>query len=73
MFQLGENDTRAEFAVFAEDSKGPLWRMFAHDLDTARRKAQQFATDEGVEFFVYSFRDYSVVARFFPKQHKPTA
>ena len=51
----------------ADEKQGPLWKMFVVDLDTAKLKAQQFAIDERVEFFVYSFRDCSEVARFFPE------
>ena len=61
------------FAVFAEGEEGPQWRLFACDLETAKRKAQQLATEEGMEFFVFSIGDASEVARLFPKREVPCA
>lgn len=56
-----------EFAIFAQDEKGPMWRDAFPDLETARVKAQRFANEEGVEFFVFSFKDAREIVRFFPK------
>ena len=56
-----------EFAVFAEDQKGPMWRQDLPDLESAKAKAQELAIQEGLEFFVFSFKDGSQVARFFPR------
>jgi len=55
-----------EFAVFAQDDKGPMWRAAAPGLEEAKRLAQQLADEEGIEFFVFSFRRASEVARFLP-------
>jgi hypothetical protein len=56
------------FAVFAQDERGPLWREGFHDAETAKTKAKQLAFNEGLEFFVFSFINYSEVARFFPQR-----
>jgi hypothetical protein len=61
-----------EFAIFAQDEKGPMWREALPDLDTAKVKAKRLAMDEGVEFFVFSFKDAREVARFFPKPTQGT-
>jgi hypothetical protein len=55
-----------DFAVFVQDERGPLWREDFLDAETAVTKAKQLALDEELEFFVFSFKDYSVVARFLP-------
>ena len=55
-----------EFAVFAEEEGGPIWRADAPGLEEAKRLAQQRADQEGIEFFVFSFRTASEVARFRP-------
>ena len=47
-----------------------MWRESAADLNEARRNAQRLADDEGVEFFVYSFRSFTEVARLFPSRSK---
>ena len=60
-----------EFGLFQSDVDGPLWRGCFGDLDEANRQAQKFADNEGLEFFVYSFRDLIEVARFFPSAHTP--
>ncbi len=62
-----------EFGLFQDDDGGPLWRACFAELDEAKLHAQKFADDEGREFFVYSFKSYSEVARLFPSQRKPTA
>jgi hypothetical protein len=56
-----------EFGVFSRGDRGLTWRESAHDLDAARSRAQQLATEEEKEFFVFSFRDATEVARFCPK------
>jgi hypothetical protein len=61
-----------EFAVFAQGDKGPEWRAFFGDLESAKKKAQELASTEGLELFVFSLKDASEVARFFPKP-KPGA
>jgi hypothetical protein len=53
------------FGIFAEH--GPLWRAFVADLEEAKMKAQQIAIDDGEEVFIFSFKDASEVAHFFPK------
>ena len=60
-----------QFGVFKDDGQGPMWRKSFATLDEARFHAQRFADDEGHEFFVYSFKDYSEIARSFPSGHKP--
>ena len=56
-----------EFAVFAQDERGPVWKEFCLDLEAAKAMAQKLAIEEGLEFFVFSLKDSSEVARFFPK------
>lgn len=67
----GDDVEFAEFAVFADTDKGPMWRQFFPDLKCAKTKAQELAIEEGVEFFVFSFMDNSEVARFFPRPKTP--
>ena len=59
-----------EFAILAQEEKGPMWREDLTDLGKAKVKAQRLALDEGIEFFVFSFKDAKEVARFFPKLEK---
>lgn len=59
-----------EFAVFAQDEKGPMWRAAAARLEEAKRLAQQLADREGIEFFVFSFRTAREVARFLPHSRR---
>lgn len=61
------------FGVFVEDEKGHLWRGFFDDLEAAKSSAQELANQEGLEFFVFDFRDFSEVARFFPARPRRTA
>jgi len=61
-----------EFAVFSQDDKGPMWRGFFHDLGSAKARAQQLAIEEGLEFFVFSLRNSTEVARFFPRRKPGT-
>jgi len=56
-----------EFAVFSQDDSGPMWRQCFLDLETAKTKAQELAIEEGLEFFVFSLKNSSEVARFFPR------
>jgi hypothetical protein len=56
-----------DFGVFAQEKDGPLWRGSAATLEEARAKAEQLAIEEDKEFFVFSFKDASEVARCFPK------
>ena len=44
-----------------------MWRDVFPDLETAKVRAQRLATEEGLEFFVFSFREAREIARFFPK------
>ena len=60
-----------QFGLFQDDAGGPLWRASFADLDEAKRNAQRFADEEGQEFFVTRFEDYSEVARLFPSRMKP--
>jgi hypothetical protein len=60
-----------QFAVFAQDEKGPVWREFFPDLESAKAKARELAIQEGTEFFVFRLKDASEVARFFPLRPKP--
>lgn len=55
-----------EFALFSQDERGPMWREFSHDLGSAKARAQELAIEEGLECFVFSLRNSSEVARFFP-------
>jgi hypothetical protein len=62
VFTLGvRNDD--QFGIFQDDDHGPLWRASFADLDEAKHHAQEFADDDGREFFVVSFKDYWEVAR----------
>jgi len=60
-----------QFGLYQDDSDGPRWRASFCDLDEAKRNAQKFADEEGQEFFVYRFEDYSEVARVFPTRMRP--
>lgn len=62
-----------QFALFSQDEKGPLWRGFFNNLDEAKRKAQELADLEGIEFFVYNLKSAIEVARFFPSRREPGA
>ena len=42
-------------------------------MDDAKRHGQKFADDEGREFFVFSFKNYSEVARLFPSRRMTQA
>lgn len=64
MQMLGDD---GEFAVFAQGDNGPEWRAFFGDLEAAKKKAQELASREGLELFVFSVKDASEVARLFPK------
>jgi len=57
----------AEFDVFAQAESGPIWRGSFSDLNSAKAKAKTLATQEGLEFFVFSYSGAREVARFFPK------
>lgn len=61
-----------EFAVFSQDERGPMWREFFPDPESAKAKAQELATEEGLECFVFSLRNSSEVARFFPRPKSGT-
>ena len=57
-----------KYDVFAEEERGPIWRASFSDLESAKAKAQSLATEEGMEFFVFRFRNAGEIARFFPKR-----
>lgn len=59
-----------QFAVFAKMERGPLWSGFFTDLEAAKKSADKLARKEGFEFFVFSFKDFSEVARYFPIRPK---
>jgi hypothetical protein len=59
---------KPEFGLFLQDKEGPLWRGFYADLDEAKRTAQKLANEEGFEFFIFSLKDFTEVARAFPVQ-----
>ena len=56
-----------DYGVYLEGERGPVWRVFADDLEAAKEKARQIAIEEGAEAFVFSLQDSSEVARFFPR------
>ena len=62
-----------QFGLFQDGHDGPLWRASFADMDEAKRDGQKFADDEGQEFFVYSFKIYSEVARLFPSRRMTQA
>jgi hypothetical protein len=63
-----------EFDIFAQsEGEGALWRGSASTLEEARARAQQLAIEEGKEFFVFSFKDASEVARYFPRPRPGTS
>ena len=64
---MSEDD---QFSVYAKEERGPVWRGVYSELERAKFRAQELATQEGVEFFVFSLNDSSEVARFFPKPAK---
>jgi hypothetical protein len=59
-----------EFAIFAQDQKGPMWRATIAGLEEAKRLAQKLTDEEGIEFFVFSFRTLSEVARCVPNPNR---
>ena len=61
------------FGLFMEDKKGPLWRGFFDDLTCAKKAARELAEREGFEFFVFSFKTYTEVARAFPVRRRRSA
>ena len=56
-----------EFDVFSQDERGPMWRQCFTDLEGAEIRAQELAIEEGLESFVFSLKNSSEVARFFPR------
>jgi hypothetical protein len=62
-----------EFGLFLQEQDGALWRGFFSDLDEAKRAAQRLANEERFEFFVFSLKDFTEVARAFPVGLKPGA
>jgi hypothetical protein len=62
-----------EFAVFSQDERGPMWREFSRDLGSAEARAKQLAIEEGLEFFVFSLKNSTEVARFFPRPKPGTS
>ena len=57
-----------QFGLFQDDEKGPMWRASFSDLKKATLQAQKSADNEQVEFFVYSFRTFTEIARVAPTQ-----
>lgn len=53
-----------QFGLFIQGDKGPLYWGFFDDLEAAKKAAQEGADKEGLEFFVFSFKDFTEVARF---------
>ena len=62
-----------EFGLFIQEQDGALWRGFFADLDEAKRTAQKLANEERFEFFVFSLKDFTEVARAFPVGLTPGA
>ena len=58
----------AEFALFEDDGKDPMWRAIFPDLDEAKRQAQGRADDSGHECFVFCLTNFIEVARSFPSR-----
>ena len=56
-----------EFALFAQEKQGPIWKGASGDLAKAKEQAQRFADRDGCEYFIFSLRDFTEVARAFPK------
>jgi hypothetical protein len=66
------DNSNDKFGLFSQDDKGPIWRGAFADFESAKFRAQSFANEEGLEFFVFSLELAQVVARFFPnRQAKP--
>jgi hypothetical protein len=61
---LGKVDS---YGVFVDEERGPTWKAFTDDLEGAKAQVQQTAAEDGVEVFIFSFKDCGEVARFFPK------
>jgi hypothetical protein len=62
-----------QFGLFVEDGRGPLWRGFYHDLEIAKKKGEELADKEGLEFFIFNFKNFSEIARFSPPASKREA
>ncbi len=62
--------SESEFALFVQNRNGAIWREYADDLAEAGRRAQELATREGVESFVYSFKDFREKGRYLPLPSK---
>jgi hypothetical protein len=60
-----------QFGLFMDNGEGPIWKAFFTDLEAARNHAQKSADEERCEFFVYSFENFSEVARLFPTRLIP--
>ena len=54
-----------EFVVFTGGDEGPRCRASFAVFGEAERMARESAPAEGVEFFVFSFKEYRVLVRFF--------
>lgn len=59
-----------QFGLFQDNEEGPVWRASFADFEQATREAQKLADAEGREFFVYSFNNYSEVARSVPVRRR---
>jgi hypothetical protein len=47
-----------------------MWRATIAGLEEAKRLAQKLTDEEGIEFFVFSFRTLSEVARCVPNPNR---
>lgn len=63
----------AQFDLFRQDDKGPLWQASFANLDDAKRQARKLADEQGYEFFIFDYSTASEVARAFPSRRKANA
>jgi len=68
---IGEVAMDDIFGLFRYDDKGIHFREVVADVEEAKRRAQELATAEGFEFFVFSYKECREIARFFPIREKP--
>lgn len=58
------------FMLFIQDEKGPMYRAGLNDLAEAKRLGREIAETEKVECFIYSFKEYREVERFYPPSQR---
>ncbi len=59
-----------QFGLFVQHENGSLWKGFFTDLEEAKRQAQELANRDALEYYVLNFRDFTEVARAFPRNSR---